>query len=119
MYLDGALVIRIWRATVLSKGALMMVSRPRAFILIVACISGRLADADDGLLFKVRGTGTGVAVSADGAVLASTDGGGEIRMWNLAEGRQIHQIEDAHANGNALAFAPGGGILATTSGKAV
>jgi WD40 repeat protein len=97
----------------------MNMSRAFLFALFVNCALGRLAAAEDDVLFKVHGTGTGVALAADGSMLASTDGCGEVRIWNFSEERLVHHIVDAHANGKALVFAPGSGLLATTSGKLV
>ena len=50
-----------------------------------------------------------LAWSGDGALLASGDRDGNVRVWNPVTGRCLRRLDGAHAGGvAALAFAPGG-----------
>jgi RNA polymerase sigma factor (sigma-70 family) len=52
-----------------------------------------------------------LAFSADGRTLAATDGGGGLRLWELATGLERRSVA-LHHYAAALAFAPGGRLLA-------
>lgn len=65
---------------------------------------------------------TGVAFSPDGSILATAGGDGTARLWDVATHQQIGAPLPAVSNGssgviyngvNAVAFSPGGDILAT------
>jgi WD40 repeat protein len=67
-----------------------------------------LAAAGDGV--------EGIALSADGRVLASRGGGARIRLWDVASGRQIRALDDpAGARVTDLALGPQGLRLATAN----
>jgi WD40 repeat protein len=62
----------------------------------------------------------GLALSADGRLLATTDGDGQVRLWELASHREV-PITVPTGKCRDVAFAPDGRTLAvsSTSGKAV
>ena len=66
----------------------------------------------------VPGGADGLAFDAAGTVLATADGDGTARLWNIATGREIGPaIEASSSNGvNAVAFSPSGTVLATADG---
>lgn len=62
------------------------------------------------------------ALSADGRLLALVAGpsaGGQVRVWDLAEGKELHRFGAKDAFPGALAFSPDGRTLAVTDGEAV
>src|SRR5262249_34294604 len=60
---------------------------------------------------------TGLAVSPDGRLLA-TSAGGEVKLWDVAGAREVSKLPRLPSVG-ALAFAPDGKTLATATGSDV
>jgi WD40 repeat protein len=66
----------------------------------------------------VPGGAVFAAFSPNGSVLATADGDGTVRRWDIATGRQIGAPLEVSALGgvNAVAFSPSGSVLATADG---
>lgn len=77
--------------------------------------TGKASDAITGFFNQVRA----LAFSADGKLLAAAGGNpsqfGEIRIWNVRERRELHNIRGHRDNIFSLAFSPDGKLLATCS----
>jgi WD40 repeat protein len=57
-----------------------------------------------------------MAMSPDGTEIVSGDGDGSIRVWDVAEGKQIQEIEAHIKNVSAVAYSPDGKTLASAGG---
>jgi len=57
-----------------------------------------------------------VMFSPDGRLLATCDGHGDLRLWDIATGRSVHQVR---IGGSAIAFRPDGRLVATGTSQAV
>jgi len=57
-----------------------------------------------------------MAMSPDGTEIVSGDGDGSIRVWDVAEGKQIQEIEAHIKNVSAVAYSPDGETLASAGG---
>ena len=60
-----------------------------------------------------------VAVSPDGSLLATSGRGGGIRLWDTASGRTLHLFANLVGGVSAVAFGPGGKLLASSSGQRI
>ncbi|MEO2090976.1 MAG: hypothetical protein ABGY75_15975, partial [Gemmataceae bacterium] len=56
-----------------------------------------------------------IAFSADGRYLASGGTGGEVRVWNVEDGKQVAKLDGHTGRILDLAFSPDGGALWTAS----
>lgn len=61
---------------------------------------------------------TNLAFSPDSAILAATSADGDLRLWDTASGALVRQIT-AGDNAGALAFGPGGALLAVATSKGI
>ena len=57
----------------------------------------------------------GIAFSPDGRLIASADGGGILRLWDVASGREITAFSADTGIIYSVAFSPDGRRLATSS----
>jgi WD40 repeat protein len=77
----------------------------------------RLWDADSGELRQILSGHikdvSGLAFTADGQVLASSDWDGQIRLWDVASGEQLQELQQGSRAGSAV-FRPDGARLATS-----
>lgn len=85
--------------------------------------SARLWSVADGKLVREFGghtDGVGrLAVSADGKQLATRDGGGKVRVWELETGRRTHELEWGSANEPfAMTFPRAGELIGVSSTRA-
>jgi WD40 repeat protein len=79
-------------------------------------LNGRITLKSDGPLI------TDAAFSPDGATVATAEGGGVVRLWNVATHKALGQINDPDAavpggagKPMAIAFSPDGRLMATTT----
>jgi WD40 repeat protein len=73
------------------------------------------SDLSGSVFYDVFGMVLEVAFSPDGSLLAAGDGTGQIRLWDIARGRQILSFQ-AHDDAVwSLSFSPGGKWLASGS----
>jgi WD40 repeat protein len=63
----------------------------------------------------------GLAISADGKLLAAAgpEGDPRIEVWDLASGKLLHTLGGMVSSANSLMFQPGGAVLAAVEGRAV
>ena len=59
---------------------------------------------------------TGLAFAPDGKTLASENGSGIVRIWDVATGTEIHALKPPVAGYGPLAYAPDGKMLASAAG---
>jgi WD40 repeat protein len=65
------------------------------------------------LRWRMEGDIDAVAVSPDGKLVASVNMHGQVAVWDMASGRQLHQLTGAKSGEGCLAFSPNGKYLAT------
>lgn len=84
-------------------------------VALIDAVTGQTLALMDGLADIARA----VAFSPDGRLLAAGGGyaqqGGEVKIWNVAERREVNTIEGHGDTIQALAFSPDGEMLATAS----
>ena len=88
-------------------------------VVILAFLTGLRDSAADEIVLKVHDAPTRLAASADGTILAATEGRGHILLWNIPEHRFLHDIDTARGDWRALAFSPNNELLASTSLKSI
>jgi serine/threonine protein kinase len=75
-------------------------------------VSGRLSRTLDGHNVSILA----MAFSPDGGLLAACDERSDFRIWDIATGRSLHQLQ---IGGFAIAFRPDGRLVATGTNQAV
>lgn len=75
-------------------------------------VNGRLSRTLDGHNVGILA----MALSPDGGLLAACDERGEFRIWDIATGRSLHQLQ---IGGFAIVFRPDGRLVATGTHQAV
>lgn len=78
----------------------------------------RIFDARAGRLIRTIGKSEdigyveGLAVSPDGKIVATSDVGGEISLWEIRTGKLVGKFDGGFSGGDAIAFSPDGRTLA-------
>ncbi|HEY7425712.1 MAG TPA: WD40 repeat domain-containing protein [Gemmataceae bacterium] len=111
----GGKLIREIRGT---RGTIQRVLFTRDGRHVLAAANGvHIYDADMGQLvgkpFQAKSRVSGLALSADGRLLATADGRGPVRLWELATRREI-PTSLRGPNGNDVDLTPDGRILAAS-----
>jgi WD40 repeat protein len=65
--------------------------------------------------FRHGGWNSGMAISPDSKTLVTTGEGGDIRFWDIASGKLLHQVKEAKRQFQGPLYSPDGKWLVTTA----